>query len=82
MHSFMLIRCGTVIAEGYWKPLYAEKKHRLYSVSKSFTAVAVGMMIDEGKITLEDKVADYFPEYIPGNPHSTRADATKWKRTE
>lgn len=69
MHSFMLMRHGNIIAEGYWKPFTAEKKHRMYSVSKSFTAIAIGMMIDEGKISLEDKVADLFPEYIPENPH-------------
>ena len=76
MHSFMLIRDGKILAECYWPYFNAKKKHRMYSVSKSFTSVAIGMMIDEGRISLDDKVADYFPEYIPPNPHPFILQAT------
>ncbi|MCL2709610.1 MAG: beta-lactamase family protein [Planctomycetaceae bacterium] len=69
MHSFMLLRNGNILAECYWSHFAADKKHRMYSVSKSFTSVAIGMMIDEGKISLDDKVADFFPEFIPENVH-------------
>ncbi len=68
MHSYIVLRHGKVAAEGYCAPFDENRKHRLYSVSKSFTSVAIGMMITEGKITLQDKVADFFPEYIPENP--------------
>jgi len=37
----------------------------MFSISKSFTALAAGLLIDEGKLSLNDKVADYFPEYCP-----------------
>ena len=74
LHSYLLMRHGKVVAEGYCPPFDAERKHRMYSVSKSFTSVAVGMMIDEGKLSLDDKVADFFPEYIPEN------DATPYIR--
>ena len=37
-HSFMLLRHGKVIAEGWWNPYRADLKHTLYSCSKSFTA--------------------------------------------
>jgi len=76
MHSFMLIKHGEIIAEGYWPYFAADKKHRMYSISKSFTSVAIGMMTDEGKISLHDKVADYFPEYLPENPHVYILEAT------
>ena len=69
MHSFMLIRNGKTLAECYWPFFSADKKHRMYSVSKSFTSAAIGMMIDEGRISLDDKVADFFPEYLPDDPH-------------
>jgi hypothetical protein len=35
LHSFMLVRHGHVIAEGWWKPESAEKPHVLWSLSKS-----------------------------------------------
>ena len=66
MHSFMLVKNGKMLAECYWPYFNAAKKHRMYSVSKSFTSVAIGMMIDEGRISLDDKVADFFPEYQIG----------------
>ena len=76
MHSFMLIRNGKVLAECYWPFFNAEKKHRMYSVSKSFTSVAIGMMIDEGRISLDDRVADFFTEYLPDDPHPYILQAT------
>ena len=76
MHSIMLLRNGKILAECYWPFFSADKKHRMYSVSKSFTSAAIGMMIDEGKISLDDKVADFFPEFIPDNPHPYVLQAT------
>jgi len=69
MHSFLLLRHGKIAAEGYWPPFNQNRKQRIYSISKSFTAIAVGMMINEGKLSLDSKVSDYFPEYLPLNPH-------------
>ena len=64
-HSFMLLRHGKVIAEGWWNPYRPDLKHTLYSCSKSFTATAVGFAIDEKKLSLTDKVISFFPEYLP-----------------
>jgi CubicO group peptidase (beta-lactamase class C family) len=56
LHSFMLVRHGNVIAEGWWKPEAADKPHILNSVSKSFNATAVGLAIEDGKLSLDDPV--------------------------
>lgn len=76
MHGFLLVRHNRIAAEGYWAPWSAERKHRIYSVSKSFVALAVGMMIDEGKLTLDDRVADYFPDKLPQTLHPWLAAST------
>src|SRR6516225_4169505 len=60
MDSFMLLRHGQVIAEGWWAPYDADSPHSLYSLSKSFTATAAGMAIAEGKLTLDDEVLKFF----------------------
>lgn len=65
MHSFMLIRNGKIAAEGYWSPFNKERKHRMYSISKSFVSVAIGFMEDEGLLSLEDKVISFFPDKLP-----------------
>jgi CubicO group peptidase (beta-lactamase class C family) len=62
MHSFMLVRHGRVVAEGWWSPEAADKPHILWSLSKSFTATAVGLAVAEGKLEIDDKVLDFFPE--------------------
>jgi CubicO group peptidase (beta-lactamase class C family) len=41
------------------------------SNSKAFTAAALGMLVDEGKIKWEDKVTDYIPEFKMYNPYVT-----------
>lgn len=67
-HSFMMLRHGKVIAEGWWKPYRADLRHTLYSLSKSFTATAVGFARAEGKLSLDDKVLSFFPNDKPENP--------------
>jgi CubicO group peptidase (beta-lactamase class C family) len=65
MHSFLILRYGKIAAEGYWKPFHAEKKHRVYSVTKSFVSTAIGLMVGEGLLSLDDRVAGFFPEKLP-----------------
>ena len=76
MHGFLLVRHNQIAAEGYWSPWSAERKHRMYSISKSFVALAVGMMIDEGRLTLEDRVATYFLDKLPETLHPWLAAST------
>lgn len=76
MHGFLLVRHNQIAAEGYWAPWSAERKHRMYSISKSFVALAVGLMIDEGRLTLSDQVATYFPDKVPATLHPWLAEAT------
>ena len=65
MHSVLVLRHGKLIAEAYREPYDKDRKHRVFSISKTFTALAAGLLIDEGKLSLEDKVVDFFPEYCP-----------------
>ena len=76
MHGFLLVRHNRIAAEGYWAPWSAAHKHRMYSVSKSFVALAVGMMIDEGRLTLDDRVAETFPDRLPEDLHPWLAAST------
>jgi CubicO group peptidase (beta-lactamase class C family) len=64
-HSFMFLRHGKVIAEGWWNPYQPDLKHTLNSASKSFTSTAIGFAIKEKKLSLDDQVASFFPAYLP-----------------
>lgn len=65
VHSFMFLRHGKVIAEGWWNPYRADLKHTMYSTSKSFTSTAAGFAVAEGKLSVEDKVVSFFPDQLP-----------------
>ena len=76
LHSFMLLRHGKVAAESYYAPYRKDSRHRMYSVSKSFTSAAAGIAIREGKLKLTDKAADFFPEEVIGELHPFTAAMT------
>jgi CubicO group peptidase (beta-lactamase class C family) len=62
LHSFMFLRHGKVIAEGWWDPYRPDLKHTLYSTSKSFTSTAVGFAVSENLLSVNDRVISFFPE--------------------
>lgn len=64
-HGLIIVRNGQVITEGYWSPFQKGMKHTLYSLSKSFTSSAIGMLVDDGKLSVEDLVVDLFKEDLP-----------------
>ncbi|MCL2422271.1 MAG: beta-lactamase family protein [Defluviitaleaceae bacterium] len=60
MHSFMLLKGGKVICERWWEPFGPQYRHQLYSLSKSFTSTAIGMAVDEGRLTVDTLLSDIF----------------------
>ena len=67
-HSVMVLRHGVVIAKAWWRPYREEYGHILFSVSKSFVSVAVGMAVDEGLLSLDEKLVDIFADLYPCLP--------------
>jgi CubicO group peptidase (beta-lactamase class C family) len=65
LHSFVILRHGKIISEGWWNPYGKELKHVMYSVSKSFTSTGVGLAIAENKIKLTDRIITFFPNSLP-----------------
>jgi CubicO group peptidase (beta-lactamase class C family) len=68
IHSFMLVRHGKVVAEGWWSPFGPETPHSMFSLSKSFTCTAIGLAVAEGRLSVNDPVLKFFPEAAPTNP--------------
>ena len=65
--EMMILRNGKVIAEAAWSPYEARLPHQLYSLSKSITATAVGMLVDEGGLLPDEKLCDIFFDKAPEN---------------
>jgi CubicO group peptidase (beta-lactamase class C family) len=67
LHGFVLKRYGKTLAEGWWEPYDPSYRHMLYSLSKSFTSVAVGMAQAEGLLSIDSTVISFFPDSTPQN---------------
>ena len=65
MHSFLLCKDDCLVAEGYYAPVKKDDLHRMFSVTKSFVSIAIGLLQEEGRLSLDDSIVKFFPEYIP-----------------
>ena len=65
IHHLMVLRHGKVIAEVHPYPYRANDPHTLFSCSKTFTALAVGIAVDENRLRVTDRVAAFFPDKLP-----------------
>ncbi len=68
LHSLMVLRHGSVVAEGWWHPYRPDLVHELYSLSKSFTSTAVGLAQAEGLLSVDDLVLDHLGDLAPAHP--------------
>ncbi len=62
-HGIIMAKGDKVFAESYYKPFAPNLLHRMYSVSKTFIAIAVGVAITEGLMGMDDSILAYFPEF-------------------
>jgi len=65
LHHLVIVRHGKVIAEAHPAPFRKNDVHTLFSCSKTFTMLAVGMLVDDGKLKLTDRVVDLLPDKAP-----------------
>lgn len=75
-HSVIMARGDKIFSECYYAPFDCDFKHRMYSVSKSFITAAVGFCVQDGLMSLDDKMTDYFPEYLNENTDEIMRSAT------
>jgi CubicO group peptidase (beta-lactamase class C family) len=61
-HGLIVQRHGHRIAEGYWAPHTGGSSRLVYSLSKSFTGTALGLLVGDGRLSLDDLVGDHLPE--------------------
>lgn len=66
MHSVLMMKGDRLFCESYYAPFNRDTTHRMYSQTKSFVSIAIGLLIEENKLSLDDKIVDFFPEKIRG----------------
>lgn len=65
MHSFLIWKDGNLITEGYYAPIRQTDLHRMFSVTKSFVSIAIGLLQEEGRLSINDPIVKFFPKYVP-----------------
>lgn len=78
IHTVKIIKDGETLVKIVPKPYSCSDDMQVYSLSKSFTATAVGMLVDDGVITVEDYICDIFSDKIQKN-HCENLDKLKIK---
>ena len=76
MHSMIITRYGKTVLEKYWAPFNKDFNHRMYSSTKSYTAIAIGLLEEEGKLSLDERLVDIFPDKIDGEAHEYLKEQT------
>jgi CubicO group peptidase (beta-lactamase class C family) len=74
-YNLMIIHKGKIVAEEYWRSMTDTSQHALASISKSFMSFVIGVMQENGKLSIDDKVSDYLGEGWSASP-DTEADIT------
>lgn len=73
LHSIMVLQHGEVVAETWLGEHTPDQPHILNSVSKSFTATAIGLAVAEGRLNVTDKVMSFFPDKLPAEVNDNLA---------
>ncbi len=63
VHGYVILRNGKLAAEAFRHPFSKESRRLVHSVSKTITAIGIGIAVDEGLLSVRDKVLSFFPEY-------------------
>lgn len=75
-HDLIIMRHGQIVFENYWAPFHKDYLHRMYSVTKSYVALAIGCLEEEGKISLDDPIIKYFPKEMENQPDENMRNQT------
>lgn len=60
--SFLVLHRGRIVYERYLHGMQPHQPHQMFSVTKSFVGTLVLLLAEEGRIDLEQAVANYLPE--------------------
>lgn len=76
LRTLLIARHGKLIVDAECAPFTKNTVQRMFSCTKSFTSLAVGLLVSDGAIKLSDPIIDYFPEYLPDKVHPWLASMT------
>jgi CubicO group peptidase (beta-lactamase class C family) len=76
-NSVIIIKNGYIVAEGYFHPFNKDYQVHIYSLTKTFIAVLIGILIKEGKIkSVNQKVLEFFDAKNVANLSAYKSEMT------
>lgn len=78
VQGMTILRNGHIIAEGAWAPHETGVAHQLFSMSKSITATAIGMLVDADKLSLDERIVDIFADKVQNPETHPMRDCNVW----
>ncbi len=64
VHNVLMMKGDRIFAECYWAPFNVDFRHRMYSQTKSYVSMAIGLLAEDGLLSLDDRLVTFFPEKI------------------
>ena len=68
LHTLLIEKDGELLVRAAKMPYSCADVREVYSVTKSFTSVAIGTLWDDGLLSFEERLCDIFPESVPQEP--------------
>lgn len=78
IHHVMVLRHGMSISRSSFYPYLSDYPHMVYSMSKSVVSMAIGIAIDEGYLSVDDKLIDIFPDEVASLHDSKLNELKVW----
>jgi CubicO group peptidase (beta-lactamase class C family) len=76
IHSIIIVRNGRMLLNATFYPYAGQSPHSVASVTKSLTTSLIGIAIDQGKLSLDDKLVSFFPDTSIANLDGQKNDIT------
>ena len=76
IHSLLIVRNGRMLLNATFYPYTGQLPHSVASVTKSLTTLLIGIAIDQGKLSLDEKMVSFFPDTTIANPDERKNDIT------
>jgi CubicO group peptidase (beta-lactamase class C family) len=71
LQSVLVLHCGNVISEHYWRGFAESSYQPVYSITKTVVSSLIGIALGDGKLSLSDTLANWFPELaLPPEAHA------------
>jgi len=65
LHTLQIYHNDALMVRLAPAPYSCTDKREIYSLSKSFCSTAIGFLCDDGKLSVEDRIIDLFPDKLP-----------------